>query len=80
MSVEPKVTRVRGVFVGVSVGVDCDNLRQAAPTGAALLDGASLTWCVSWVASAISVGFFMAVHLLHSPFKGLHTFSHFILS
>ena len=26
MSVETKVTRVRGVFVGVSVGVDCDNL------------------------------------------------------
>ena len=26
MSVEPKVTRVRGLFVGVSVGMDCDTL------------------------------------------------------
>ena len=27
MSVGSKVTRVRGVFVGVSVGVHCDRLR-----------------------------------------------------
>ena len=31
MSVEPKVTRVRGVFVGVSVGVDCDKISHGNP-------------------------------------------------
>ena len=44
MSVGSKVTRVRGVLVGVSVGVDCDNHRICeAPTAAAATATAAAT-------------------------------------